>query len=241
MLEVCIDSLESAINAIHGGADELEVCSSLTEGGLTPSPGLVKEIVKMRAKVNVMIRCRTGSDFCYSEQEMDTMLSDVEVFKAYGADRFVFGALTDSQDVDEKNCERIINQAGTVPVTFHRAFDVCADPLSAVNKISTLGFNRLLTSGQKSTANDIEAIQLIKALNNTVGDKIEIMPGAGVTVENAKNFIDIGCKIVHSSCKRIRYLPQIKKGLSMGTSDSEHVFVSDENIVRKMKEVITYD
>ncbi|KAF9411939.1 hypothetical protein HW555_009413 [Spodoptera exigua] len=239
MLEVCIDSLESAINAIHGGADELEVCSSLTEGGLTPSPGLVKEIVKMRAKVNVMIRCRTGSDFCYSEQEMDTMLSDVEVFKAYGVDRFVFGALTDSQDIDEKNCERIINQAGTVPVTFHRAFDVCTYPLSAVNKISALGFNRLLTSGQKSTANDIEAIQLIKALNNTVGDKIEIMPGAGVTVENAKNFIDIGCKIVHSSCKQIRYLPQIKKGLSMGTSDSEHVFVSDENFVRKMKEVIT--
>lgn len=263
MLEVCIDSLESAINAIHGGADELEVCSSLTEGGLTPSPGLVKEIVDMvnntaagkpirkschdcgcdkltkRAKVNVMIRCRTGSDFHYSEQEMDTMLSDVEVFKAYGVDRFVFGALTDSQDIDEKNCEKIRNQAGEVPLTFHRAFDVCIDPLSAVNKIAALGFSRLLTSGQKASANDVEAVQLITALNSSFGDKIEIMPGAGVTVENAKNFIDIGCKIVHSSCKRIRYLPQIKNGLSMGTSDSEHIFVTDETIVKKMKEVLS--
>lgn len=263
MLEVCIDSLESAINAIHGGADELEVCSSLTEGGLTPSPGLVKEIVDMvnntaagkpirkschdcgcdkltkRAKVNVMIRCRTGSDFHYSEQEMDTMLSDVEVFKAYGVDRFVFGALTGSQDIDEKNCEKIRKKVGGIPLTFHRAFDVCTDPLSAVNKIAALGFSRLLTSGQKASANDVEAVQLITVLNGSFGDKIEIMPGAGVTVENAKNFIDIGCKIVHSSCKRIRYLPQIKNGLSMGTSDSEHIFVTDETIVKKMKEVLS--
>lgn len=189
--------------------------------------------------MNVMIRCRTGSDFHYSEQEMDTMLSDFEVFKAYGVDRFVFGALTDSQDIDEKNCEKIRNQAGEVPLTFHRAFDVCTDPLSAVNKIAALGFSRLLTSGQKASANDVEAVQLITVLNGSFGDKIEIMPGAGVTVENAKNFIDIGCKIVHSSCKRIRYLPQFKNGLSMGTSDSEHIFVTDETIVKKMKEVLS--
>ncbi|XP_075984892.1 PF03932 family protein CutC [Anticarsia gemmatalis] len=262
MLEVCIDSLESAINAIHGGADELEVCSSLTEGGLTPSPGLVKQILDMvtnisagkpirkschecgcdkltkKPKVNVMVRCRTGSNFHYSEEEMETMLSDVDVFKDFGVDRFVFGALTDAQDIDETSCEKIVQRAFPVPVTFHRAFDVSNDPHTAISKIAALGFNRLLTSGQKSSANQIEAIQLIKSLISSVGNKIEIMPGAGVNINNAQTFIEIGCQIVHSSCKRIRYLPKISNSLSMGTSDSEHIFVTDENIVRKMKEII---
>ncbi|KAJ8711784.1 hypothetical protein PYW08_008738 [Mythimna loreyi] len=262
MLEVCIDSLESAINAIHGGADELEVCSSLTEGGLTPSVGLVKQIMEMvnnmaagkpirkschdcgcdkltkRPKVNVMIRCRTGSDFHYSVEEMDTMLSDVDVFKACGVDRFVFGALTETQHIDETNCERVILQANPTPVTFHRAFDVCTAPLISIAKVAELGFDRLLTSGQKASANDAEAIELIKSLISKAGEKVQIMPGAGINLDNAKTFIDIGCKIVHSSCKRIRCLPQIKNGLSMGTNDSEHVFVTDENIVKKMKEII---
>ena len=188
--------------------------------------------------MNVMIRCRTGSDFHYSMEEMDTMLSDVEVFKGFGIDRFVFGALTEAQVIDVINCQRLIRQAQPVPVTFHRAFDVCIDPLLSIDKIAELGFDRLLTSGQKATADDVEAIQLIKSLNTSAGDKVQIMPGAGINLSNAKNFIDIGCKIVHSSCKKIRYLPQIKNGLSMGTSDSEHIFVTDENIVKKMKEII---
>lgn len=189
--------------------------------------------------MNVMIRCRTGSDFHYSMEEMDTMLSDVEVFKGFGVDRFVFGALTETQRIDVINCQRLIRQAESTPVTFHRAFDVCIEPLLSLTKIAELGFNRLLTSGQKATADDVEAIQLIKSLNKNVGDKLQIMPGAGINLSNAKIFIDIGCKIVHSSCKRIRYLPQITNGLSMGTSDSEHIFVTDEKIVKKMKEVIS--
>nr|XP_049693380.1 PF03932 family protein CutC isoform X2 [Helicoverpa armigera] len=192
-----------------------------------------------RPKVNVMIRCRTGSDFHYSLEEMDTMLSDVEVFKAFGVDRFVFGALTESRDVDVINCKKFIRHADATPVTFHRAFDVCNNPLSAINTIAGLGFNRVLTSGQKASANDLEAIQLIKALVGTAGDKIEIMPGAGINLDNVKTFIDIGCKIVHSSCKKIKYLPQVKSGLSMGTSDSGHVLLTNETIVTKMKETIT--
>lgn len=186
-----------------------------------------------------MIRCRTGSDFHYSMEEMDTMLSDVDVFKHFGVDRFVFGALTDTQRVDEINSKRLIHKAYPTPVTFHRAFDVCTDPLSAMKKITELGFNRLLTSGQKSSANEVEAIQLIKSLIISLGDKIEIMPGAGINLDNARTFIDMGCKIVHSSCKRIRYLPQIKNGLSMGTSDSELIYVTDESIVKQMKEIIS--
>ncbi|KAL0868452.1 hypothetical protein ABMA27_007945 [Loxostege sticticalis] len=262
MLEVCVDSLESALNAVHGGAEELEVCSSLAEGGLTPSVGLVKEIISMvnkvgtghiyktcpqycscqelvkKPKVNVMIRCRTGSDFCYSEQEMDTMLADVDFFKELSIDRFVFGALNDSQDIDVDNNAKIIAHANPIPVTFHRAFDVCKDPVKSVEKIIELGFSRLLTSGQRSSAGVSEAVELIRSLLASFGDKIQIMPGAGVSVANAKCFIDLGCKIVHSSCKRVKVLAKIQKNLSMGTSDSECIFITDENIVKKMKEIL---
>ncbi|XP_063832606.1 PF03932 family protein CutC isoform X1 [Ostrinia nubilalis] len=264
MLEVCVDSLESALNAVHGGAEELEVCSSLTEGGLTSSAGLVKEILDVvnkigtgrvyktcpeccsclklvkvkKPKVNVMIRCRTGSDFCYSEQEMDTMLADVDVFKQISVDRFVFGALTNTQDIDVVNNAKVVASAKPTPVTFHRAYDVCKDPLKAVEKIIELGFNRLLTSGQRSSAGEIEAIELITSIIASFADKIQVMPGAGVTVSNAKTFIDLGCKIVHSSCKRVRVLPKIETNLSMGTSDSECIYITDENVVRKMKDVL---
>ncbi|KAM3961201.1 copper homeostasis protein cutC homolog [Aphomia sociella] len=259
MLEVCIDSLESALNAIHGGADELEVCSSLAEGGLTPSAGLVKTITSVvnnitlkkpiyktclescscmklvqKPKVNVMIRCRTGSDFCYNEEEMDTMLADIEVFKTIGVDRFVFGALTNTQQVDKKNCMKVLKLA-SVPVTFHRAIDVCRDYTDSIDVIVELGFNRVLTSGQKASADDKDAFNLIKSVVKQYGKKIEIMPGAGVNVNNAKSFIDVGCKIVHSSCKNIKYLNKVDNNLNMGTGDSEYVYVSNEIIVRQIK------
>ncbi|XP_052754067.1 copper homeostasis protein cutC homolog isoform X2 [Galleria mellonella] len=263
MLEVCVDSLQSAINAIHGGADELEICSSLNEGGLTPSVGLVKKIkhivnnipmkkpiyktcvescsclkLLQKPNLNIMIRCRTGSDFCYTDEEVDTMLEDIEVFKEIGVDRFVFGALTNTLKVDEENCVKVLNLATPIPVTFHRAIDICQDYISSVNTIIELGFNRVLTSGQKAMAADTDALNMIKLLVEMYGDKIEVMPGAGVNGDNAKIFIDLGCKIVHSSCKNIRYLCKLENNLNMGTSDSEFIYVSDENIVRMIKTVI---
>lgn len=251
MLEVCIDSLESAINAIQGGADELEVCSSLVEGGLTPSAGLVKEIIKRvnncktkkeeRPKVNVMIRCRGGSDFCYTKEEMATMLADIECLKDFGVHRFVFGALTTEQNVDEDNCSAVLGAAFPIPVTFHRAFDICQDPKIAIQKIIELGFNRVLTSGQRALASDVEATKLIASLVDCYGDKIEIMPGAGINAENAKSFINLGCKIVHSSCKRLKVLPKLENRVSMGSADSELIYVSDVEIVKKTKHAINYE
>ncbi|CAG9793291.1 unnamed protein product [Diatraea saccharalis] len=263
MLEVCVDSLESALNAIHGGADELEICSSLTEGGLTPSAGLVKEISSVvnkigtgstiykgcpthcacqgllkQPKLNVMIRCRTGSDFCYTDQEMDTMLADVVILKQMNVDRFVFGALTNIQNIDEVKCADIITKANKIPVTFHRAFDVSRDPIVSINKVIQLGFDRILTSGQRDFADNDEAIVLIRNLQNSFGDQIDIMPGAGVNCGNARLFIDLGCKIVHSSCKGTRILPKMNNHLNMGTGDSEHLYITDVNIVKKMKEIL---
>ncbi|XP_023940251.1 copper homeostasis protein cutC homolog [Bicyclus anynana] len=244
VIEVCIDSLKSAYNAINGGADELELCSSLVEGGLTPSPGLVVEVVKLvnskfyadnskKPKVNIMIRCRGGSDFCYSEDEMKTMLSDIEVYKSFQVDRFVFGALTDKQEIDRTNCSRIIEKASPLPVTFHRAFDLTIDPKKAIEDIINLGFNRLLTSGKQSSADNNTAIELLTFLLENFGKNIEIMPGAGVNCDNVHIFGKIGFKIIHSSCKKTKHLPEIGN-LCMG---SNILYVTDEDLVRKMKKI----
>ncbi|XP_050355187.1 copper homeostasis protein cutC homolog [Nymphalis io] len=244
-LEVCIDSLESARNAIQGGADELEVCSSLAEGGLTPSPGLVKEILRLvinkpetprnnkKPKVNVMIRCRGGSDFCYTNNEMETMLADIEIYGVFGVDRFVFGALTKEQEIDKENCMKVLNKARPIPVTFHRAFDLCKQPKVAINDIIGLGFNRILTSGQKPSAADETALQLLDFLFKKYNDKIEIMPGAGVNCDNVTLFVKSGFSIIHSSCKKIKQLPDVGGDLNMG---SNKMYVTDENIVKKIKQ-----
>ncbi|OWR50359.1 PF03932 family protein CutC [Danaus plexippus] len=247
MLEVCVDSLESAVNAVLGGADELELCSCLVEGGLTPSPGLVTEVLSMasnsiqpknrkskKVKVNVMIRCRGGSHFSYNDHEMTTMLADIKVYKDMGVDRFVFGALTENHEVDKINCAKVLEEAGQVPVTFHRAFDLCRDPRNAVRDIIEVGFDRILTSGQKPSAVYNDAIELYKWLLRHFGSEIQILPGAGITCENAPIFMDLGFEMIHSSCKIIRKLDE-NDDLDMGDSE---IYVTDEEIVRKMKDVI---
>ncbi|XP_045517946.1 copper homeostasis protein CutC isoform X2 [Pieris brassicae] len=254
-LEVCVDSLESAINAIDGGADELEICSSLMEGGLTPSPGLVNKVIEVFKfngicsdaedghqtanqhvpKLNIMIRCRGGSDFCYNGMEIQTMLADIRYFKELQINRFVFGALTDNQELDIQNCSLIVLEASPIPVTFHRAFDLCNNPFEAMEKIIQLGFDRVLTSGQRITAIDNDAVKLIKELNEKFGTEIEIMPGSGVNLENVRKFIEIGCKIVHSSCKVKKNIVEVKRDLCMGCSS---VYVTDKIIVKSMVEII---
>ncbi|XP_038207392.1 copper homeostasis protein cutC homolog [Zerene cesonia] len=255
-LEVCIDSLESAVNAINGGASELEVCSSLAEGGLTPSPGLVVEIlnivkkidrrskkkceetidVENVPKVNIMIRCRGGSDFNYSAPEMDTMLADVRHYKTMGVDSFVFGALNGTRGIDKEQCSRIIAEAHPIPVTFHRAFDLCFDPNVAMKEIIELGFKRLLTSGQRQSAGDEDAIQLINNLQQRYGREIEIMPGSGVTIVNVKKFKDMGCKFFHSSCKVVKKVDDFENDLGMGVGK---IYVSGEDIVRSMVQILS--
>lgn len=188
-----------------------------------------------------MIRCRAGSDFCYSNLEMTTMLADIEFFKKMGVDRFVFGSLKDSRRVDDLQCSKVLAAAYPSPVTFHRAYDMCKDPTQALEDVIQLGFTRVLTSGQRASAADGEAVKLIKTLVEKYGDKIEIMPGAGISADNAKMFIDMGCKIVHSSCKKQRSLPKIGKNIALGTSDCEQFYVTDGSLVQRIKNLILLD
>ncbi|KAL7383668.1 hypothetical protein ABVT39_015593 [Epinephelus coioides] len=203
LMEVCVDSVESAINAERGGASRLELCSSLLEGGLTPSQGLlhvVKQCVKI--PVYVMIRPR-GGDFLYSDQEVEVMRKDIELMKSHGADGLVLGALTEDGRVDEELCMELLAAARPLPVTFHRAFDMVHDPTIALETLVSVGFERLLTSGCDNSA--LEGLPLIKRLIEQAKGRIVVMPGGGITERNLQRILEgSGAQEFHCSARSSR-------------------------------------
>lgn len=240
-MEVCVDCVDSAKNAEAGGATRLELCSALSEGGLTPSVGLlrvVKSLVKI--PVFVMIRPRRGLDFVYSEDEVEVMEIDINTLKKAGADGFVFGALTPNRRVDEEICNRLLNVAAPVPCTFHRAFDVTEYPLKDLETIISLGFERILTSGEEENA--FKGSKLIKSLVEQSSGRIVIMAGAGVSEENLECILrETGVKEFHASARsKVRNVASDfnKMGLSMGSSDSDSfIFVTDKYLVKNMIQI----
>ncbi|CAJ1067620.1 copper homeostasis protein cutC homolog isoform X1 [Xyrichtys novacula] len=200
LMEVCVDSVESAINAERGGAGRLELCSSLLEGGLTPSLGLL-QIVKQYVKipVYVMIRPR-GGDFLYSDREVEVMRKDVELMKSHGADGLVLGALTEDGRVDAELCMEFLAAARPLPVTFHRAFDMVHDPAVALETLVSLGFQRVLTSGCDTSA--LEGLPVIKRLIDQAKGRIAIMPGGGITERNLQRILEgSGAQEFHCSAR----------------------------------------
>ena len=181
-LEICTANLASVEAAAKGGADRIELCSALSADGLTPSAGMIataREIFPN--EMNVLIRPREGN-FVYSPYEVECMARDIEVCRDLGADGVVIGVLTSNGDVDTKAMRRLISAAKGMSVTFHRAFDVCRNPLQALDEIISLGCNRLLTSGQAPTA--LKGASLIADLHERADGRILIMAGAGVTADN---------------------------------------------------------
>ncbi|KAG7190555.1 hypothetical protein KM043_006654 [Ampulex compressa] len=236
-MEICIDSFESARNAIEGGATRLEICSALSEGGLTPSPGLIKLIRSQSAlPIYAMIRARSG-DFVYSREEMDAMLHDLKILKEHGVDGFVFGALTSNDEVDLDFCTEILAAARPLPVTFHRAFDELADAFEALEILIDLGFERILTSGQRNTAE--EGLELIAKLVQKAGDRISIMAGSGVTKENIARIKSVsGVKEIHASAKR-KKLSAGRNRVKMGANEEvDYIMVTDRELVREMVDII---
>ncbi|MFT7639841.1 MAG: copper homeostasis protein [Pirellulaceae bacterium] len=195
-LEICIDRIESGLAAVAGGANRLEVCSALEIGGLTPSSGLLAECCELPdVSVMAMIRPR-GGDFCYSNREAEVMVRDIVAAREIGVDGIVIGALTSALAVDRGVCQRLLDAAGPVDVTFHRAFDLVADPFEALDELQGLGIRRLLTSGQRATA--IEGIDLIRQLVDRSGD-LAVMAGAGVDSEIVPELLQVGVREIHSS------------------------------------------
>ena len=182
-IEVCSTSLNDAREAEAGGAIRIELCSAITCGGVTPSYGTIRCVVdaELNLDINVLIRAREGG-FNYSESEIETMCRDIEFCREAGVHGVVIGALTEQGDIDIEACKRMMDAAGDMSVTFHRAFDICRDPFTALEQIVSLGCDRLLTSGQQASA-EIGA-ELIAELVKRAAGRIIIMPGAGINPKN---------------------------------------------------------
>lgn len=198
-LEVCVDSIPSGVNAAEGKADRIELCSALSEGGLTPSLGtftILKSLINI--PIFVMLRPHRAENFWYQQHEIDAMKHDAMLFKDAGADGFVFGILNTDLSVNEMACNEILEVIRPLPATFHRAFDCVEKPVEALHTLIDLGFQRVLTSGQKESA--IEGCDLIRKLVDEAKDRIVVMPGGGVRVEHIRELmVKTGAREVHGS------------------------------------------
>ena len=196
LFEICIGSVHGAIAAQEGGAHRVELCDNLIEGGTTPSAGAVQVARKhIDIGLNVMVRPR-GGDFCYSDVEFETMAHDVEAAAESGADGIVIGLLNPDGSVDAERTGALIERIRPLPVTFHRAFDMTADPCRALEDLISLGVDRVLTSGQEISA--LEGIDLIAELIDRAARRIVVMPGGGITERNvARVAAGTGAREIH--------------------------------------------
>jgi copper homeostasis protein len=183
-LEVVVYNIESALKALDGGADRLEICASPGEGGTTPSFGVIEVIRQnVTCDVYVMIRPR-GGDFNYSRYEFHAMKRDITQYQKISVDGFVLGILTTDGRIDKIRCRELISRARPLKVTCHRAFDMTRDPFEALEDCIEVGFERILTSGHRTKA--AEGIDLIGALVERAKGRIIIMPGSGVNEGNVE-------------------------------------------------------
>jgi copper homeostasis protein len=201
-LEVCANSVESALAAQQGGANRIELCDNLREGGTTPSCGQIKIVRQLLTiEMYVLVRPRTG-DFIYSDLEFEVMKLDIKTCIEKGCDGVVFGILKEDGSIDKERCAELIEIArfGGMKTTFHRAFDVCKDYFEALEDIIELGFDRILTSGGKSTA--MEGANTIARLVSLASGRISIMPGSGINEYNIADLVRYsGAKEFHASAR----------------------------------------
>ena len=237
-LEVCTGSIESVIAARDGGATRAELCSALEIGGITPSAGLISEARKIDGiALHVLIRPR-GGDFLYNEEETKCMEHDIALARQHGADGVVIGALTAEGDIDMSVCRRLVKVAKGMHITFHRAFDVCRNPMQALEDIISLGCDRLLTSGQASTAE--QGIETIKKLVVASTGRISIMPGCGVNAKNAAYILkESGATEIHASARKSIGSNMIyrKSDVSMGNPENDE-YARKETDCNEVKAIV---
>lgn len=222
ILEVCAGDIESVRRAAEGGAARVELCSALSEGGITPSEGVVRAALKVPGiKVNVLIRPRQG-DFLYSDEEVEVMLSDIRRCRGLGVNGVVIGALTPDGDVDKEVCGRMIEAACGLSITFHRAFDMTRDPLQALEDIIELGCDRILTSGCAPSA--LDGVEMLAELQRRAQGRIVILAGGGVSPLNACEIIErSGVRELHASARTLVQsgMRHRHAGVSMGTPGAD--------------------
>jgi copper homeostasis protein len=218
LVEVCVDSVASAVAAERGGAARIELCSSLIEGGVTPSSGLIETIrAAVSLSLHVMIRPRAG-DFLYDDAEFETMQRDIALAKRLGANGVVFGILDINGQVDVARTQRLSDLARPLPITFHRAFDMTPDLSRALETVSALGVERVLTSGGEPTA--LEGCEKIAQLVRQSRGRIAVMAGSGIKPENARSLVEqTGVREIHVGLRTSLPSPMLHRNspLKMGS------------------------
>lgn len=241
ILEVCADSVQSAVSAQKGGADRIELCSGLVIGGLSPSPALFKQVRRYTdLKIRTLLRPRFG-DFCYDDYEFQTLKEEVEMFRDLGTDGVVIGILNPDGTLNMEQMKELTDAAGDMGITLHRAFDVCRDPYETLEQCVSLGIDTILTSGQKSSA--WEGRSLLAELAEKAEGRIQILAGAGITPEIIGKLADCtGIRAFHMSGKKVTdsRMEFRREGVPMGIpgfSEFE-IWQTDEDQVRSAAGVL---
>ncbi|BAO75153.1 copper homeostasis protein CutC [Winogradskyella sp. PG-2] len=196
-LEICVNSYQSAKNACDAGAHRIELCQELSVGGITPSYGLLKQVIKnLDIPVFILIRPRGGS-FVYSEDDFEIMKRDIQLCKDLGCQGIVSGILNADKTIDIDRTKQLITLSRPLQFTFHRAFDEVKNPKQALEQLIELGVERVLSSGQEVSAE--EGLNLLKELNKISNGRITILVGGGVNSNNANKFKTNGLEEIHAS------------------------------------------
>lgn len=242
LFEVCVENYASALAARQGGGDRVELCANLVIGGTTPSEFLFTQVRdEIGIPANVLIRPRFG-DFLYTEEEFRQMEGEIARFRDLGANGVVIGALTEDGGLDVKHLKRLLNAAGNMQVTLHRAFDMAKDQNEALEQAADLGFTTILTSGGLSSA--AKGMEQLAELNEQARGRIRLMAGAGVNAGNIRALYErTGITAYHGSCRTgaiesgMRYRnPNVNMGLP-GLSEYE-LFRTDVREVQRCVEVV---
>ncbi len=241
-IEICLTGIESALAAQAGGADRIELCDNLAQGGTTPSLGMMSQVrQRLSIAVHVIIRPR-GGDFCYSAAEFAVMRQDVLAAKEVGVAGVVLGILRPDGTIDQPRCQALIDLARPLSITFHRAFDMTPEPFAALDDLLELGVDRLLTSGQERTA--VHGQSLIRQLHQRAGDRLAIMAGGGINAQNAPGLLAAtGISELHagSSCTELvpsRMVYQ-NPNLVMGNDPEVSEYAIPQITARRVRELVT--
>ncbi len=231
IVEVCANSISSALAAERAGADRVELCSELGLGGITPSYGFLKTAVAtLNIPLHVLIRPRSG-DFTYTSEEFDAMLADIALCKSLGVAGVVSGVLLKDGSIDRLRTAMLIQQSEGMSFTFHRAFDWVPDPLAGAEALDAMGVDCLLSSGQKRKA--MEGIEILQQLKNRLS-KVVVMPGGGVREEEARQLKSLGFQALHLSAVKQQRQLDSSPGVSMispAMIGDEYVWESDPEII----------
>ena len=231
LLEIAAASIASALAAQSGGADRIELCENLVEGGTTPSYGTIAiSRERLQIPIYVLIRPR-GGDFLYDGAELEVMCRDIEACVRLGCNGVVIGALDADAAVDTTVCRELIAAAGSLAITFHRAFDAAANPAAALEAVIGLGCDRVLTSGGCDSASD--GAEAIARFGQQAAGRISLMAGAGVNLQNIHDVVErSGAREVHASARSLhlsamRHRNELLRGLGPDRLQSDEVLVRE--------------